>query len=103
MLPYVPQDITYPELEALVLLRNGVPTHIRQFVPSPSLEMTIGSLIDDILEAETIAQTVHADDHVDDFQVPVNDDAGQEEPQYEVGPLFPEDPIPAVPVQEIPT
>ena len=58
-------------------------------------------MIDDILEAETVAQMVHADDHADDHQVPV-DDSGVGEPQYEVGPLFPEDLIPAIPVQEVP-
>ena len=77
MLPYVPQDITYPDMEALKLLRNGVPTNIRQFVLSPTLEMTFGSLSDRILEAEIVARIVYANDHIDDFQVPVEDNAGR--------------------------
>ncbi|GMN25409.1 hypothetical protein TIFTF001_050376 [Ficus carica] len=39
----------------------------------PTIEMTVGDMMDDILQAE-----------------------------YEVDPMFPEDPIPAMPVQEIP-
>ena len=101
MLPHIPQDLPSPELQALVILRNGVPSHIRQFVPTPMLERTVGSMIDDILEAEIIAHMMQPDGFVDDYQVPV-DDAGLGEPQYEVGPIFPKDLIPAVPVQEVP-
>ena len=58
-------------------------------------------MIGDILEAEMVAHIVQADAFVDEPQAPV-DDAGMGEPFHEAGPLFPEDPIPAVPLQEIP-
>ena len=66
MLPYVPQDIPHPQLQA-----------------------------------EVTAHMAQADTYMDEQQVPV-DDAGIGGPQHEVGPIFPEDPIPAIPVQEIP-
>jgi hypothetical protein len=62
MLPYVPQDIPHPQLQA-----------------------------------EVTAHMAHADTHMNEYQVPV-DDAGIGEPQHEVGPMFLEDPIPAIPV-----
>ncbi|GMN24436.1 hypothetical protein TIFTF001_051379 [Ficus carica] len=65
ILPYIPQDMPHPQLQALVILRNG------------------------------------ADAFMNEHQVPV-DDVGIGGPQHEVGPMFPEDPIPAMPVQEIP-
>ena len=101
MLPHVPQDLPHPELQALVILRNGVPPQIRHYVIEPTLEWTVGTMIDSILEAEIIAHTAQADAYMDQYQVPV-DDAGQGDPMYEPGPMFPEDPIPVVPVQEIP-
>ena len=61
MLPHVPQDFSEPELEAQILLRNRVPMPIRQYVPSPSRDKTVGSLIDDILEAELTAQNAEID------------------------------------------
>ncbi|GMN64290.1 hypothetical protein TIFTF001_033357 [Ficus carica] len=63
--------------------------------------MTLGNMIDDIMEAEIIAHMMRAYAFADDYQVPV-DDAGIGEPLFEAGPLFPEDLIPAVPLQEIP-
>ena len=36
MLPHIPHDLPDPEIEAQTLLRNGVPAHIRCYVPSPS-------------------------------------------------------------------
>ena len=44
---------------------------------------------------------MQADDFVGDHQAPVND-AGMEEPIHEAGPVFPEDPVPVVPLQEVP-
>ncbi|GMN66815.1 hypothetical protein TIFTF001_035913 [Ficus carica] len=63
--------------------------------------MIVGDMIADILEAEMVAHAMQADAYVVDHPV-LADDAGLGEPQYEVGPIFPEDPIPAVPVQEVP-
>ncbi|GMN51161.1 hypothetical protein TIFTF001_020311 [Ficus carica] len=63
-------------------------------------EMTVGHMIDDIMDVEVIAHAMQADAYVDDHQVPV-DDAGIGEPLFEAGPVFPEDPIPAVPLQEV--
>ncbi|GMN34070.1 hypothetical protein TIFTF001_044865 [Ficus carica] len=101
MLPHIPQDIASPGLQALVILRNGLPPQIRQYIIEPMLVMTVGDMIADILEAEMVAHAMQADAYVVDHPVPA-DDAGLGEPQYEVGPIFPEDPIPAVPVQEVP-
>lgn len=88
-------------MQALHLLRDGLPLKIRRFVPTPMAGMTVGNMIDDIMEAEIIAHMLQADALVNDYLVPV-DDAGLGEPLFEEGPLFPEDPIPAVPLQEIP-
>ncbi|GMN55702.1 hypothetical protein TIFTF001_024832 [Ficus carica] len=85
----------------LLILRNGLPPQIRQFVPAPMSGMTVGHMIDDIMEVEIVAPMMQADAFADDHQAPV-DDAGLGEPQYEVGPVFPEDPIFAVLLQEIP-
>ncbi|GMN68211.1 hypothetical protein TIFTF001_037288 [Ficus carica] len=63
--------------------------------------MTIGHMVEYILDAEIVAHAMQADAYVVEPQVPVND-AGLEEPQYEVGPIFPEDPMPVIPVQEVP-
>ena len=100
-MPHIPQDIPHPQLQALVILRNGVPLPIRQYVIAPTLGGTVGDMIDSILEAEIVAHTAQADAYMDQYEVPV-DDAGQGDPIYEPGPVFPEDPIPAVSVQEIP-
>ncbi|GMN59967.1 hypothetical protein TIFTF001_029055 [Ficus carica] len=101
MLPHVPQDLANLELLALQTLRDGLPPQIRQFVPAPMPGMTIGNIIDDIMGAEIVAHAMQADAHMDDHQVPV-DDAGMGEPLFGAGPVFPEDPIPAVPLQEVP-
>ncbi|GMN21019.1 hypothetical protein TIFTF001_050091 [Ficus carica] len=54
MLLHIPQDIPSPGMQALVILRNGLPSQLRQYVAEPMLGMT----------------------------APV-DDAGLGEPQYE--------------------
>ncbi|GMN22333.1 hypothetical protein TIFTF001_043495 [Ficus carica] len=102
MLPYIPRDLDDPELQALYLLREGLPSEIRIFVPAPMAGMAVEHMINDIMEAEIIAHMLQVDALVDDIiQVPV-DDAGIYEPLFEGGPLILEDPIPAVPLQEIP-
>ncbi|GMN25919.1 hypothetical protein TIFTF001_046002 [Ficus carica] len=101
MWPHILQDINSPQLQTLVILRNGLPPQIRQHVPMPTPDMTVGHMIEYILDAEIVAHAIQADAYVVEPQVPV-DDAGLGEPQYEAGPIFPEDPIPAVPVYEVP-
>ncbi|GMN21828.1 hypothetical protein TIFTF001_051157 [Ficus carica] len=101
MLPYVPQNIDHPVMEALTILRNGLPGRIRQYVPFPTPRMTVGHMIEDILGAEVHADTEQAEATEGDHQAPV-DDAGIGKPLYEVGPAPPEEPIPTVPEQEVP-
>ncbi|GMN21983.1 hypothetical protein TIFTF001_040154 [Ficus carica] len=101
MLPHIPQDLPRPELQALVILRNGLPPRIRQYAPEPTPDLTVGHMVEYILDAEIVAHAMQADAYVVEPQVPV-DDAGLGEPQYEVGPIFPKDPIPVIPVQEVP-
>ncbi|GMN31466.1 hypothetical protein TIFTF001_041600 [Ficus carica] len=101
MLPHVPQELGSPELQALHVHQEGLPPEIRRLVPAPMAGMTVGNMIDDIMEAEIIAPMMQADAFMDDYQVPV-DDAGIGEPLLKAGPVFLEDPIPTVPLQEIP-
>ncbi|GMN69468.1 hypothetical protein TIFTF001_038517 [Ficus carica] len=101
MLPYIPQDIDSPEMQALVILRNGLLPQIRQFAPALMRDMTIGHMIDGIMEVEITAHAMQADAFVGEHPAPV-DDAGIGEPIYEPGLVLPEDPIPAVPLPEIP-
>ncbi|GMN64587.1 hypothetical protein TIFTF001_033655 [Ficus carica] len=63
-------------------------------------DMTVGHMIDDIMKAEIVIHAMQADAFEEDHQAPV-DDAGIGEPQYEVGPVLPEDPIPVVPLQKM--
>ena len=59
-------------------------------------------MIDAIIEAKIIAYIVQVAAPEDDYlPVPV-DDVGIPEPLFEGGPFLPKDPIPAVPLQEIP-
>ncbi|GMN29209.1 hypothetical protein TIFTF001_044328 [Ficus carica] len=97
---YLSYDLGSPELQVLHLLQEGLPPEIKRFVPAPMAGMTVGNMIDDIMEAEIIAHMMQADALVDDYQVPV-DDASIREPLFEEGPLFHKDSIPAVPLQEI--
>ncbi|GMN33957.1 hypothetical protein TIFTF001_041974 [Ficus carica] len=99
MLPHISQDIVSPGMQALLILRNGLPPQIRQYV-APMPDMTVGHIIDDIMEAEIVAHAMQADAYMDDHQVPV-DDVGMREPLFEARPVFPEDPIPVVPLQEV--
>lgn len=99
MLPYVSQDMVHPVLEALTVLRNGLPSRIRQHVPFPTLRMTVEHMIEDILQAEVRADAEPTGAAEGDHQAPV-DDAGIGDPLHDVGPAPPEEPIPAVPEQE---
>ncbi|GMN60089.1 hypothetical protein TIFTF001_029187 [Ficus carica] len=101
MLPHIP-DLGNPEMRALQLLREGLPPEIKEYVQAPILGMTLEHMINDILDAELTAHMVQADVLVNDNrQEPVND-VGMEEPPFQWGPVLPEDPISAIPLQEIP-
>ncbi|GMN36264.1 hypothetical protein TIFTF001_042402 [Ficus carica] len=92
MLPQIPQDIVSPGMQALLILRNGLPPQIRQHVPAPTPDMTVGHMIDFIMDADIDAHAMQADAYVVEPQVPV-DDAGIGEPMFEAGPAFPEVPM----------
>ena len=123
MLPHIPQDMPSPGLQAIVILRNGLPPSIRQYVPAPTLDMTVGHMIEYILDAEIVDHAVQADAHLfepgapaDDMEEPepiyepepVEDPepvyepepVDEPEPVYEPGPVAPEDPMAADQVQE---
>ena len=98
MLPYIPRDLGDPELQALHLLREGLPSEIRLFVPEPVAGMIVENMINDIMEAKITAHRGQVVALMDDIiEVPV-DDAGIPEPLFEGGPFLPEDPIPIVPL-----
>ncbi|GMN60508.1 hypothetical protein TIFTF001_029595 [Ficus carica] len=101
MLPHIPQDIPSPGMQALVILRNGLPPPIRQYTPDPTPDMTVAYMVEYILGAEVIVHAMPANAYVVEPEVPA-DDAGMLEPVYEPGPVLSEDPIPADLVQEIP-
>ncbi|GMN60342.1 hypothetical protein TIFTF001_029435 [Ficus carica] len=101
MLPYIP-DLGSPELRALQLLTDGLPPEVRTFVQAPMVGMTLENMINDIMEAELIAHMLQANALVDDYRQEPVDDAGIPEPPFHGGPFLPEDPITAIPLQEIP-
>ncbi|GMN25658.1 hypothetical protein TIFTF001_051456 [Ficus carica] len=60
MLPHIPQNIPNPEMQALVILHNGLPPQLRQYVAEPMLGMTVGDMIADIIEAEMVSHAMQA-------------------------------------------
>ena len=101
ILPFIPPDIYDPEFQALVILRNGVPHRLRKYVTMPAPGMSVGDLIANILRVEVVHHTIFDDEAEGAPQAPA-DDVGLGGPQHDIGPAPPEDPIPAVPVQEVP-
>ena len=101
MLPYIP-NIGEPGMKALQLLRKGVPPEIRTFVQVPVAGMMLETMINDIMEAEATVHMLHVDALVNDNGEEPVDDIGLGEPPFHGGPVIPEDPIPAIPLQEIP-
>ncbi|GMN68258.1 hypothetical protein TIFTF001_037315 [Ficus carica] len=66
------------------------------------LGVTLESMIDAIMEAKIIAHMLQAAAPKDDYLLVPFDDAGVGEPLFQGGPILPEDPIPAVPLQKTP-
>ncbi|GMN63734.1 hypothetical protein TIFTF001_032809 [Ficus carica] len=102
MLPYVPLDIDRPMMQALHILRDGLPLEVRQFTLPPTIVMTLDEMIDTIVEAEIIAYILQAAAPEDDHPFIPVDDTGIGEPVFHDGPFMFQEPIPAVPVQAIP-
>ncbi|GMN52709.1 hypothetical protein TIFTF001_021852 [Ficus carica] len=102
MLPYVPLDIERPMMQALYILRDGLPPEVSQFTPPPTIVMTLDKMIDTIMEAEIIAYILQAAAPEDDHPFIPVDDAGNREPVFHDGPFMLEEPILAVPIQAIP-
>ncbi|GMN63218.1 hypothetical protein TIFTF001_032304 [Ficus carica] len=111
MLPHVPQDLPSPEMQALVIFRNGLPPPIRQYVPAPTPDMTVGHMTEYILGAEAIVHALQAGPvepgaPADDIGKPESvyepEKTYEPEPVYEPGPVDPEDPMAADPEQEVP-
>ncbi|GMN70175.1 hypothetical protein TIFTF001_039217 [Ficus carica] len=101
MLPHIPHHLGNPALQALYLLREGLPLSVKLFVLEPAIGMTLEGMIEAIMEAEILAQLMQAAAPQDDHAIPA-DDVGLEEPMVQGDPFLPENPIPAVPLQEIP-
>ncbi|GMN60408.1 hypothetical protein TIFTF001_029512 [Ficus carica] len=102
MLPYIPRELDDPEWRALHIIRDGLPPEVKQFVPTPIMGITLEDMMDAIIEVEIIACMVQVVAQEDDYILVPYDDAGIPEPLFEGGPFLPEDPILAIPLQEIP-
>ncbi|GMN25503.1 hypothetical protein TIFTF001_051444 [Ficus carica] len=90
MLPHIPPAIRDPLLQALFLIREGLPPHVRAFVPEPIAGMTLEGMIEIIMEAEIIVQGIQAAAPEEDQVVPVHD-ADIEEAGAENGVMDPAD------------
>ncbi|GMN23229.1 hypothetical protein TIFTF001_045757 [Ficus carica] len=73
MLPHIPPAIGDPLLQALFLIREGLPPHVRAFVPEPIAGITLEGMIEIIMEAEIIVQGIQAAAPEEDQVVPVHD------------------------------
>ncbi|GMN21934.1 hypothetical protein TIFTF001_040144 [Ficus carica] len=82
MLPYIPRDIDRLELQALHILREGLPPEVKQFVPAPIMEITLDDMIDAIMEAEIIAYMLQVAALEDDYPLMPVDNAGIGEPVF---------------------
>ena len=54
MLPHIPQNLDHLELQALHVLREGLPPEIRRFVPALMVGMIVGNTIDDCQVSSTM-------------------------------------------------
>ncbi|GMN26284.1 hypothetical protein TIFTF001_040830 [Ficus carica] len=73
MLPHIPHALGSPLLQALFLLREGLPPNVRPFVPEPLVGMTLEGMIEAIMEAEIIVHGMQATAPEEDQVVPVYD------------------------------
>ncbi|GMN27936.1 hypothetical protein TIFTF001_046188 [Ficus carica] len=105
ILPYIPQDMPHPQLQALVILRNGVPPRIRRFVMEPTIERTVGDMMDDILQVEVIAHMAQADAFMNEQQeIPAQEAEDQIDAEGPADDLFASlDPLEDPPVIIIPS
>ncbi|GMN26831.1 hypothetical protein TIFTF001_044046 [Ficus carica] len=105
-LPYTPLGTHM--VQTLSILRGGLPPEIMRFTPIATPEMSLDEMIEAIMDAKVLAHWVWAILEVpapmfeDDHPFEPMDDAGMGEPLFHGGPFMLEDPIPAVPIQEIP-
>ncbi|GMN69113.1 hypothetical protein TIFTF001_038162 [Ficus carica] len=81
---------------------EGLPPEVKQFILAPIMEIPLDDMIDAIMEVEIIAYMLQAAAPADDYLLMLVDDVGIREPVFQGGPILLEDPIPAVPLQEIP-
>ncbi|GMN29339.1 hypothetical protein TIFTF001_046331 [Ficus carica] len=73
MLPHILPALGSPLLQALFLLREGLPPNVRPFVPEPMVGMTLEGMIEAIMEAEIIVHGMQAAAAEEDQVVPVYD------------------------------
>ncbi|GMN51973.1 hypothetical protein TIFTF001_021110 [Ficus carica] len=104
MLPYIPRELDNPEWQALHIITGGLLSEVKRFVPAPIRGIILDDMIDAIMEAEVISYMVQAQAvaPVDNYMVEHVDDAGIAEPLFQRGPVWHEDPITAIPLQDIP-
>ncbi|GMN45138.1 hypothetical protein TIFTF001_014311 [Ficus carica] len=81
--------------------REALPPEVRQFTPPSIIEMTLYNIIDAIMEAKIRVHIIHGATPEDEHPFMPVYDAGIREPVFQGGPILPEDPIPALPIQEI--
>ena len=102
MLPHIPQDLEGQETRAVRLIRDWLPYAIRRHVHAPVPGTTLAHMIELIMDAEIVAHYWEADAYIEVPDQAPADDAGMGEHLHDIGPVFPEDPIPAEPVQVVP-
>ncbi|GMN34750.1 hypothetical protein TIFTF001_044940 [Ficus carica] len=102
MLPYIPQELVDLEWRAMQILRNGLPPEVKYFVPAPVVGVSLEDMIDAIMEVDILAYMVQIADPEDVYHVDPVDDAGIPEPLFEGVSAVLENPILAIPLQEIP-
>ncbi|GMN30294.1 hypothetical protein TIFTF001_044445 [Ficus carica] len=73
MLPHILPALGSPLLQALFLLREGLPPNVRPFVSEPMVGMTLEGMIEAIMEAEIIVQGIQAAAPEEDLVVLVYD------------------------------
>ena len=80
MIPYFPHDLGDPLLQALHLIREGLPPNVKPFVPEGVVGMTLEVMIQAIMDAEVIVHGMQAAvPDEEDQVVPVFEAAVEEE------------------------